>query len=161
MTPDELKATFHVDRHENVPEYEVVHPQPATPYSKYQADNIGPPDNLTDIWAVLSQLSKKSRETEWEPDRRGPDNIEDIEEEDEKGEKKFVNLDAFGKKLQLRLQETTGLFKKGVRMWETLQNGSMANGVDFKELPQVDDFFLFSNFQMRSVEANSAKSHFL
>lgn len=143
MTPEELKATFHVEHHGDVPEYEVVHPQAATPYSKYQADNIGPPENQTDIWSVLSLLKKPQVPgKEWEPDRRRPDNLDDIEEdEEEKTLRKSMNLDAFGRKLQLRLKETTGLFGKGVRMWETLQNGSMANGVDFRELPQVRVLF--------------------
>lgn len=140
MSPDELRKVFHVDRHELVPEYEVVTVHAATPYTSYQEDNIGPPSGdaarsgkvpIADIWSVLSEFSKKD---DLEKTRRGPDNVEEIEEE---AHDRVMKFSAFGKDLELKLKKTSGLFGKGIRMWETHGNSSNAHGIEYRELPQV------------------------
>ncbi|KAL0277732.1 UNVERIFIED_CONTAM: hypothetical protein PYX00_004918 [Menopon gallinae] len=139
MSPDELRKVFHVDRHELVPEYEVVMVHAATPYMSYQEDNIGPPSPdaakdgkaaVADIWSVLSELSRKKDDIE--KTRRGPDNVEDIEEVHDR----VMKFSAFGKDLELKLKKTSGLFGKGIRMWETLSNSSNVHGIEYRELPQ-------------------------
>lgn len=158
MSSEDLRNVFHVDRHELVPEYEVVTVHAATPYVSYQEDNIGPPKvtpavlkkkdlpsksenkvKISDIWSVLSELSKKKTDPEWEKSRRGPDNVEDIEETDDHD--KVMKLSAFGKDLELKLKKTSGLFGKGIRMWETHVNSSNVHGIDYRELPQVRFIF--------------------
>ncbi|KAK6632918.1 hypothetical protein RUM43_012661 [Polyplax serrata] len=166
MSSEELKRVFHVDRHDLVPEYEVVMVHAATPYTSYKEDNIGPPNvgivhrlgnttrsytknsdksrssnstsstdaNLSDIWSVLSEVSRKNINFDLEKSRRGPDNIEDIEETEDH---KVMKLSAFGKDLELKLKKTSGLFGKGIRMWETLSNSSNVHGIEYRELPQV------------------------
>jgi len=158
MSSEELRNVFHVDRHDLVPEYEVVMVHAATPYMSYQEDNIGPPKTnpnilkkkdlttpksenkvkISDIWSVLSELSKKKGDPDWEKSRRRPDNIDEIEEAEEHD--RVMKLSAFGKDLELKLKKTSGLFGKGIRMWETLSNSSNTHGIEYRELPQVSFF---------------------
>lgn len=160
MSSEELKRVFHVDRHDLVPEYEVVTVRATTPYTSYKEDNIGPPnmsiiqkkDNLTnyndnkvnisDIWSVLSEVSQRNFDPELEKTRRRPDNVEDIEETGDHD--KVMKLSAFGKNLELKLKKTSGLFGKGIRMWETLGNSSNVHGIEYRELPQVSFHCLYS-----------------
>lgn len=179
MSSEELKRVFHVDRHDLVPEYEVVMVHAATPYTSYKEDNIGPPNvsiihkqgnhtnnsdvnvNISDIWSVLSEISKKNIDHDLEKSRRRPDNVEDIEETEDHD--KVMKLSAFGKNLELKLKKTSGLLGKGIRMWETLSNSSNIHGIEYRELPQVSKHFyylLINNPIIIQKNKSKSLSHF-
>ena len=170
MSSEELQRVFHVDRHDLVPEYEVVTVHAATPYTSYKEDNIGPPNlsiiqkrdnfttnsdsnkNISDIWSGLSDTSRNKNADQQLPYdplekfRRRPDNLDEIEETDGDDDNnnnnkhdKVMKLSAFGKDLELKLKKISGLFGKGIRMWETLSNASNVHGIEYRELPQVSN----------------------
>ncbi|XP_026332792.1 A disintegrin and metalloproteinase with thrombospondin motifs 1 isoform X2 [Hyposmocoma kahamanoa] len=46
-----------------------------------------------------------------------------------------IDLEAFGKQMQLNLKKQEGLFKKeGLKMWRTMTNDSQPHGVDYEEM---------------------------
>ncbi|RVE45693.1 hypothetical protein evm_009663, partial [Chilo suppressalis] len=65
-----------------------------------------------------------------------------------------IDLDAFGKKMNLVLKKQQGLFKKdGLKVWKAMTNESQPHGVDYEELATEDEEELGELYQ---DEANGA-----
>ncbi|KAI5638410.1 metallo-peptidase family m12B reprolysin-like domain-containing protein [Phthorimaea operculella] len=151
MTADELRHVFHVDHHSQVPEYHLVHlthhlarrniptshhtnshspTSSKTPHEKYQKakknwkTETSPPSLLND------EMFIKAKELIKDVDLIGDLNSTVMPEDVHR-----IELEAFGKPLQLNLRKQEGLFKKeGLKMWRALRNESQPHGVDYEEL---------------------------
>ncbi|KYB26314.1 A disintegrin and metalloproteinase with thrombospondin motifs 16-like Protein [Tribolium castaneum] len=111
MTADEIKSTFHVDRHDLVPEYEVVHIH----------HNV-----RRSISRDIPSDTENSIDTDEKP-----------KYEDRKTE---LKLKVFGKHLNLTLIPNRGLYKKNkLKIWTVEPNATAQHGVEYVELPETDE----------------------
>ncbi|XP_044263174.1 venom metalloproteinase 3 isoform X2 [Tribolium madens] len=111
MTVDEIKSTFHVDRHDLVPEYEVVH---------------------------VHHNVKRSISRDIPSDT---ENSIDTDEKPKYEERKTeLKLKVFGKHLNLTLIPNRGLYKKNkLKIWTVEPNATAQHGVEYVELPETDE----------------------
>ncbi|XP_063907937.1 A disintegrin and metalloproteinase with thrombospondin motifs like isoform X2 [Zophobas morio] len=111
MTVDEIRSTFHVDRHDLVPDYEIVH----------------------------IHHQPKRREIPSRPSPES-DNLIDVDDSKFEEPKTELKLKVFGKDLNLTLVPNRDLFKKNkLKIWTVEPNATAQHGVEYVELPQTDD----------------------
>ncbi|XP_017774534.1 PREDICTED: A disintegrin and metalloproteinase with thrombospondin motifs 1 isoform X2 [Nicrophorus vespilloides] len=116
MTIDEVRSTFHVDSHDLVPEYEVVH------ISQHNVRRRSIDGNNRDFNHLDGNTLGKSGGGGRIKDRPATAN---------------VKLRAFGRPLNLSLVKTEGLFKKsGLKIWSVEPNATSQHGVEYIELPE-------------------------
>lgn len=95
-------------------------------------DIIGDLNSTVSIEFGVSNSSEESNS-----DSESDGDIEHVAE-DLDPEVHKIQLEAFGKQLQLVLRKQEGLVKKdGLKMWRTLTNESEPHGVDYEEMTSV------------------------
>lgn len=191
MSPDELRNVFHVEHHNLVPEYHLVHLThhlsrrhiPAdhainshtsnpgkVPHEKTQKPKptwkteTSPPSLLNDEMFVKAKEYIKDVDIIGDLNNTvsvqfGVSNSSEVSDSDisasEFGDKEHtvdgqdldihrIDLEAFGKQLNLVLKKQQGLLKKdGLKMWRALTNESQPHGVDYEEMTSVSNLFTY------------------
>ncbi|GLV36364.1 sol narae [Carabus blaptoides fortunei] len=130
MSVAELRSTFHVDSHELVPDYEIVHIHHISTRSidsggggrKSGGRNSVNQSSSKDSLPLTSKSSVPSKISESQALLR-----------DHKAE---LRLEAFGKPMNLSLVRTEGLIKKsGLKLWTVEPNATSQHGVEYVEIP--------------------------
>jgi len=124
MTIEELQSTFHVNNHDLVPEYEVVHIN----HHNIRRRSI---DRKSDYNKLVPTEDEKSKNNLFGKAR---------ETFKERPESARIDLKAFGRPLRLSLVRTEGLFKKsGLKIWTVEPNATAQHGVEYVELPEGNE----------------------
>lgn len=101
-------------------------------------DIIGDLNNTVSVQFSVSNSSEVSEDDS--------DKEHAVEDQDEDVHK--IEMEAFGKKLNLVLKKQEGLFKKeGLKMWKVLTNESQPHGVDYEEMASVSSNINYFNGQ--------------
>ncbi|KAK4884880.1 hypothetical protein RN001_001151 [Aquatica leii] len=126
MTIDEIKSTFHVDHHDLVPEYEVVHLH----HIEERSIENNPSINLENT----IEGDSNSKFTRTKDQNKTP--------EKQKFQDKAANihLTVFGQKLNLSLTKNSGLLKTGgLKLWTIEPNATAQHGIEYVEIPEEEE----------------------
>uniref|UniRef100_A0A1Y1MQZ3 Peptidase M12B domain-containing protein n=5 Tax=Photinus pyralis TaxID=7054 RepID=A0A1Y1MQZ3_PHOPY len=125
MTIDELRSTFHVEDHDLVPEYEIIHLHHIGERSIENNPSINTLEN-----SIQGETNSKFTKTK------------DQEKFFEKFPHKEANirLKAFGKHLNLSLTKNSGLLKTGgLKLWSVEPNATAQHGIEYVEIPETEE----------------------
>ncbi|XP_045523998.1 A disintegrin and metalloproteinase with thrombospondin motifs 1 isoform X2 [Pieris brassicae] len=139
MTADELRSLFHVEHQSLVPSYHLVHlhhiARRYIPHLNAHTSSKKIPHEKADI---NEKIYAKARDAIKEEigDLNDTVSVEfDANLSDSDSDVHNIELEAFGKTLNLVLRRQEGLLKKdGLRMWKALTNESQPHGVDYEEM---------------------------
>ncbi|KAF5308591.1 hypothetical protein FQR65_LT06139, partial [Abscondita terminalis] len=126
MTIDELKSTFHVDHHDLVPEYEVVHLH----HIVERSIEKNPSNNLEN--SIKEENNPKFTRT-----KDQGKTTEKLKFQDKAAN---IRLTAFGKNLNLSLTKNSGLLKtSGLKLWTVEPNATAQHGIEYVEIPEGEE----------------------
>ncbi|XP_065167570.1 A disintegrin and metalloproteinase with thrombospondin motifs like isoform X3 [Atheta coriaria] len=130
MTVDELRSTFHVDNHDLVPEYEVVH---ITDHNVRRRRSIATNGGFDNHWSIGNPSNGKQQEKLTLSAKASVSKVP----YNEKPRTANIKLKAFGRPLNLSLVKNEDLFKKtGLKIWTVEPNATSQHGVEYVEMPQ-------------------------
>ncbi|KAF5298699.1 hypothetical protein FQA39_LY11709 [Lamprigera yunnana] len=122
MTIDEIKSTFHVDHHDLVPEYEIVH---IHHIGERSIENSNSLVNTLENEHSSKFTTKEQKTTERVKITDRPANL---------------RLTAFGKDLNLSLTKNSGLLKtNGLKLWTIEPNATAQHGIEYVEIPEGEE----------------------